>query len=44
MTVRDMAKREKKRAIRCFVDEYIQAIILLSFTPIMKRLVSGMNL
>lgn len=25
MTVRDMAKREKKRAIRCFVDEYIQA-------------------
>ena len=25
MTVRDMAKREKKRAIRCFVDEHIQA-------------------
>lgn len=25
MTVRDMAKREKKRAIRFFVDEHIQA-------------------
>lgn len=25
MTVRDMAKREKKRAIRCFADEYIRA-------------------
>ena len=25
MTVRDMAKREKKSAIRCCVDEYIQA-------------------
>lgn len=25
MTVRDTAKREKKRAIRGFADEYIQA-------------------